>query len=106
MMGEVNYGAAKLAYNSLCQVAGKTGACTGNRDRLGLFTSFSSADNPGTVVTVITTGSTEAGRRAAEISGRICSAISTRFFRERLAAPFAIAGTEIPLEQKTGNTKN
>jgi penicillin-binding protein 2 len=106
MMGAVNYGTAKLAYNSLGQVAGKTGTCRGSRDKLGLFTSFSSADNPRVVVTVITTGSTEAGRRAAEIAGRIYSAISPRFFRERLATPSATAGTEIPLEQKTGNTKN
>ena len=106
MMGAVNYGTAKLAYNSLGQVAGKTGSCTGNRDKLGLFTSFSSVDNPRLVVTVITSGSTEAGRRAAEIAGRIYSAVSPRFFRERLATPSASSGTEIPLEQKVGTVKN
>jgi len=94
MMGAVNFGTARLAHNPLGQVAGKTGTCTGNRDKLGLFTSFSSADNPRVVVTVITTGSTEAGRRAAEIAGRIYSEISPRFFRESLTAP-AEAGTEI-----------
>lgn len=106
MMGAVNYGTAKLAYNPLGQVAGKTGTCTGNRDRLGLFTSFSSADNPRLVVTVITTGSTEAGKRAAEIAGRIYSAVSPRFFRDRLSAPAASAGSEIPMEKETGNMKN
>jgi membrane peptidoglycan carboxypeptidase len=106
MMGAVNYGTAKLAYNSLGQVAGKTGTCRGSRDKLGLFTSFSSADNPRLVVTVITTGSTEAGRRAAEIAGRIYSAISPRFFRERFAAPSASSETEIPFVQKNGNVKN
>lgn len=105
MMGAVNYGTAKLAYNPLGQVAGKTGTCTGARDRLGLFTSFSSADNPRVVVTVITTGSTEAGKRAAEIAGRVYSAISPRFFRERLAAP-AAAGAEIPMEKEMSNMKN
>jgi len=105
MTGAVNYGTAKLAYNPLGQVAGKTGTCTGNRDRLGLFTSFSSVDNPRLVVTVITTGSTEAGRRAAEIAGRIYSSISPRFFRERLTAPAATAGTEIP-EKQISNIKN
>lgn len=94
MMGAVNFGTARLAHNPLGQVAGKTGTCTGNRDKLGLFTSFSSADNPRVVVTVITTGSTEAGRRAAEIAGRIYAEISPRFFRESLTAP-ASAGTEI-----------
>lgn len=106
MMGAVNYGTAKLAYNPLGQVAGKTGTCTGNRDRLGLFTSFSSADNPRLVVTVITTGSTEAGKRAAEIAGRIYSAISPRFFRDRLAAPAAAAGSEIPMEKEVGHLKH
>jgi cell division protein FtsI/penicillin-binding protein 2 len=106
MIGAVNYGTAKLAYNPLGQVAGKTGTCTGNRDKLGLFTSFSSVDNPRVVVTVITTGSTEAGKRAAEIAGRIYSAISPRFFRERFVAPAATAGTEIPLGKETGGTKN
>jgi membrane carboxypeptidase/penicillin-binding protein len=105
MIGAVNYGTARLSYNPLGQVAGKTGTCTGNRDRLGLFTSFSSVDNPKIVVTVITTGSTEAGRRAAEIAGRIYSAISPRFFRERFAAP-AAAGTEIPAGKDVGGTKN
>jgi cell division protein FtsI/penicillin-binding protein 2 len=105
MMGAVNYGTAKLAYNPLGQVAGKTGTCTGARDRLGLFTSFSSAENPRVVVTVITTGSTEAGKRAAEIAGRVYSAISPRFFRERLAAP-AAAGSEIPMEKEMSNLKN
>lgn len=105
MIGAVNYGTAKLAYNPLGQVAGKTGTCTGARDRLGLFTSFSSAENPRVVVTVITTGSTEAGKRAAEIAGRVYSAISPRFFRERLAAP-AAAGSEIPMEKEMSNLKN
>lgn len=105
MMGAVNYGTAKLAYNPLGQVAGKTGSCTGSRDRLGLFTSFSSVDDPRLVVTVITSGSTEAGRRAAEIAGRIYAEISPRFFKDRLTTPAASAGTEFT-EPKTSNVKN
>lgn len=105
MTGAVNYGTAKLAYNPLGQVAGKTGSCTGSRDRLGLFTSFSSVDDPKLVVTVITAGSTEAGRRAAEIAGRIYAEISPRFFKDRLTTPAASAGTEIP-GSKTSTVKN
>jgi membrane carboxypeptidase/penicillin-binding protein len=105
MRGAVNYGTAKLAYNPLGQVAGKTGTCTGSRDRLGLFTSFSSVDDPKLVVTVITTGSTEAGRRAAEIAGRIYADICPRFFKDRVTTPAASAGTEIP-ESKASNVKN
>jgi penicillin-binding protein 2 len=91
MIGAVNYGTAKLAYNPISQVAGKTGTCTGSRDKLGLFTSFSSVENPRLVVTVVTTGSTEAGKRAAEIAGRIYNAISPRFFRDRMVTPAASA---------------
>jgi len=87
MIGSVNFGTGKLAYNPLGQVAGKTGTCTGNRDKLGLFTSFSSVDNPRMVVTVITTGSTEAGVRAAAIAGKIYASIYPKFFRERITTP-------------------
>ncbi len=94
MIGAVNFGTGKLAYNPLGQVAGKTGTCTGSRDKLGLFTSFSSVDNPKLVVTVITTGSTEAGKRAAAMAGRIYNAVSPRFFRDRTITP-ASASLEI-----------
>ncbi len=94
MIGTVNFGTGRLAYNPLGQVAGKTGTCTGNRDKLGLFTSFSSVDNPRVVVTVITTGSTEAGKRAAAIAGRIYGAISPKFFRDRMVTP-ASAGLDV-----------
>jgi penicillin-binding protein 2 len=89
MSGAVNFGTGKLAYNPLGQVAGKTGTCTGSRDKLGLFTSFSSVDNPRLVVTVITTGFTEAGSRAAAIAGKIYAAISPRFFNESEIKPSA-----------------
>lgn len=101
MIGAVNFGTARLAYDPVGQVAGKTGTCTGDtRDKLGLFTSFSSVENPKLVVTVITTGSTEAGKRAAEIAGRVYRAISYRFLREPQALP-ASASIEIGGESKT-----
>jgi cell division protein FtsI/penicillin-binding protein 2 len=104
MIGAVNFGTGKLAYNPLGQVAGKTGTCTGNRDKLGLFTSFSSVDNPKIVVTVITTGSTEAGKRAASIAGRIYNTISPRFFRDRQITP-ASAGMEANSDGSNGGPR-
>jgi penicillin-binding protein 2 len=95
MSGAVNYGTGKLAYDPLGQVAGKTGTCTGATDKLGLFTSFSSIDNPRLVVTVITTGSAEAGKRAADIAGRVYRSISFRFFKQPMTVP-ASAITEFP----------
>jgi membrane peptidoglycan carboxypeptidase len=103
MIGAVNFGTAKLAYDPAGQVAGKTGTCTGNGDRLGLFTSFSSINNPKLVVTVITTGSTEAGKRAAEIAGRIYRTISPRFLRE---TPFTPASAVIEVPNKTAGAAN
>jgi penicillin-binding protein 2 len=91
MSGAVNFGTGKLAYNPLGQVAGKTGSCTGSRDKLGLFTSFSSVDDPKLVVTVITTGYTEAGSRAAAIAGKIYAAIAPKFFIEPESQPASTA---------------
>lgn len=79
MIGAVNYGTARAAYDPIGQVAGKTGTCTGSEAKLGLFTSFSSVTNPRLVVTVITTGSGEAGKRAADIAGKIYRSVSHRF---------------------------
>ncbi|MEP7338372.1 MAG: penicillin-binding transpeptidase domain-containing protein [Acidobacteriota bacterium] len=97
MIGAVNYGTAKRAFNSLGQVAGKTGTCTGNSDKLRLFTSFSSVDNPRLVVTVITTDSKLGGNHASEIAGKVYAAIAPRFFRER-SLTSSSAATEAPAQ--------
>ncbi len=94
MIGAVNFGTAKLAYDPIGQVAGKTGTCT-DHNKLGLFTSFSSINNPKLVVTVITTGSSEAGKRAAEVAGRVYRSISAKYLREAPVAP-AAALIELP----------
>lgn len=96
MIGAVNYGTAKRAFNPLVQVAGKTGTCTGNNDKLRLFTSFSSVDNPRLVVTVITTDSKLGGNHASEIAGKVYAAIAPRFFRERTIISSSAANTEAP----------
>jgi hypothetical protein len=83
MAGAVTYGTGKLAYSPIRQVVGKTGTCTGDeQDKLGLFTSFTSVEQPTLVVTVITNGYQEAGRRAAEIAGKIYGAILPQFVEE------------------------
>ncbi len=86
MAGTVNFGTGKAAFDPMGQVAGKTGTCT-DRDKLGLFTSFNSVDNPRLVVTVITTGRGEAGKKAADIAGRVYRAISYRFLRDQTLNP-------------------
>jgi membrane carboxypeptidase/penicillin-binding protein len=100
MIGAVNYGTAKRAFNALGQVAGKTGTCT-DHDKLRLFTSFSSVDNPRLVITVITTDSKLGGNHASEVAGKIYAAISPRFFRERMITTSS-AGTEAPTPTTRG----
>lgn len=102
MIGAVNYGTARPAANSLFQVAGKTGTCTGDRDKLRLFTSFSSVENPKVVVTVITSDSKFGGNHATAIAGKIYAAIAPRFFRERMIPASATTEVAAPVV-KTAN---
>ncbi|MFI5224438.1 MAG: penicillin-binding transpeptidase domain-containing protein [Nitrospirales bacterium] len=46
MVGAVNYGSGKKAYDPLQTVAGKTGTCIGQGGWLGLFTSYAPLANP------------------------------------------------------------
>ena len=94
MAGTVNFGTGKAAFDPMGQVAGKTGTCT-DRDKLGLFTSFNSVDNPRLVVTVITTGRGEAGKKAADIAGRVYRAISYRFLRDQSMSPIITSASRV-----------
>jgi penicillin-binding protein 2 len=100
MAGTVNYGTGKAAFDPLGQVAGKTGTCT-DRNKLGLFTSFNSVDNPKLIVTVITTGRGEAGKKAADIAGRVYRSISYRFLRDPGVTAAAVATENLNSEAKT-----
>jgi membrane peptidoglycan carboxypeptidase len=80
MIGSVNYGSGKRAYNPTETIAGKTGTCTGQGSKLGLFTSFAPVHDPQLAITVITRGSTSAGYRdASTIAGQIYSGLRSRF---------------------------
>ena len=100
MAGTVNYGTGKAAFDPVGQVAGKTGTCT-DRDKLGLFTSFNSVDNPKLVVTVITTGRGEAGKKAADIAGRVYRSISYRFLRDAGTSTAATTSNDLSGEVKS-----
>src|SRR5688500_11571029 len=54
MVGAVNYGSGKKAYDPLQTVAGKTGTCIGQGAWVGLFTSYAPLANPRLAVVVIT----------------------------------------------------
>jgi cell division protein FtsI/penicillin-binding protein 2 len=79
MIGAVNYGTGKGAYDSMIPAAGKTGTCIGQGSWLGLFGSFAPVGNPRLAVVVVTRGSGERGRVAAGIAGKIYKGLESRF---------------------------
>ena len=79
MIGAVNYGTAKLAYDPVQTIAGKTGTCIGQGSWLGLFASYAPVADPRLAVVVVTRGSGERGRVAAGIAGKIYRSLNTRF---------------------------
>src|SRR5437660_6247957 len=79
MIGAVNYGSGKKAYNPEQTVAGKTGTCIGQGAWLGLFTSYAPVVNPRLAVVVITRGTDAHRHLPAAIAGNIYRALSPRF---------------------------
>lgn len=79
MIGAVNYGSGKKAYNPEQTVAGKTGTCIGQGAWLGLFTSYAPVVNPRLAVVVITRGTDAHAHLPAAIAGNIYRSLSPRF---------------------------
>jgi membrane peptidoglycan carboxypeptidase len=79
MVGAVNYGSGKKAYDPLQTVAGKTGTCIGQGSWLGLFTSYAPLANPRLAVVVISRGSDGRQHLPAAVAGRIYRELNSRF---------------------------
>lgn len=79
MLGAVNYGTAKRAYDDSLNIAGKTGSCIGQGSWLGLFASVAPVVNPKLAIVVVTRGSGERGKYASAIAGNIYKSLSHRF---------------------------
>ncbi|MBC7932716.1 MAG: hypothetical protein H7Z38_19310, partial [Rubrivivax sp.] len=82
MIGAVNYGTAKRAYDPLQTIAGKTGSCieqSPTRPWLGLFTSYAPVHDPKISVTVILRGSGARGKWASAVAGDIYRNLHERF---------------------------
>ncbi|MDT5263094.1 MAG: penicillin-binding protein 2 [Acidobacteriota bacterium] len=71
MIGAVNYGTAKRAYNPLETIAGKTGSCIGQGSWLGLFTSYAPVQDPQLAITVILRNSGARGKYASAVAGDV-----------------------------------
>lgn len=79
MVGAVNYGSGKKAYDPLQTVAGKTGTCIGQGGWVGLFTSYAPLVSPRLAVVVIGRGPDARGHFPAAVAGRIYRELNGRF---------------------------
>ena len=79
MVGAVNYGSGRRAYDPLQTVAGKTGTCIGSSGWVGLFTSYAPLANPRLAVVVITQGSDARRHFPAAVAGEIYRELNHRF---------------------------
>src|ERR1051326_141391 len=79
MIGAVNYGSGKKAYNPEQTVAGKTGTCIGQGAWLGLFTSYAPGVHSQLAVGVIKRGTDAHAHLPAAIAGNIYRSLSARF---------------------------
>jgi membrane peptidoglycan carboxypeptidase len=80
MIGSVNYGSGRRAYDPLQTVAGKTGTCNGGGGSwVGLFTSYAPLANPRLAVVVITRGTDAHHHLPAAVAGQIYRDLHDRF---------------------------
>jgi membrane peptidoglycan carboxypeptidase len=79
MVGAVNYGSGKKAYDPMQTVAGKTGTCIQQGAWVGLFTSYAPLANPRLAVVVIARGSDGRKHFPAAVAGRIYRDLNRRF---------------------------
>jgi membrane peptidoglycan carboxypeptidase len=92
MIGSVNYGSGKKAFDPLQTIAGKTGTCIGSdRSWLGLFTSYAPVQNPQLAVVVIAKGSDGRGHIPAYVAGQIYKSLRHRFGPGKDVSPYASA---------------
>jgi membrane peptidoglycan carboxypeptidase len=79
MVGAVNYGSGRRAYDPLQTVAGKTGTCIGQGGWVGLFTSYAPLAKPRLAVVVITEGTDAHSHLPAAVAGTIYRDLNHRF---------------------------
>jgi len=79
MVGSVNYGSGRRAYDPAQTVAGKTGTCIGDNGWVGLFTSYAPLANPRLTVVVIAEGTDGRRHFPAAVAGEIYRQLNHRF---------------------------
>lgn len=79
MIGAVNYGSGRKAYNPSETIAGKTGTCLQEGTWVGLFASYAPLTNPRLAVVVIGLGPDGRGHFPAVVAGEIYRNLNHRF---------------------------
>ena len=79
MVGAVNYGSGRKAYDPTQTVAGKTGTCIGDNGWVGLFASYAPLANPRLAVVVIAEGTDARRHFPAAVAGAIYRGLNHRF---------------------------
>ena len=79
MVGSVNYGSGRRAYDPGQTIAGKTGTCIEQGKWVGLFTSYAPLINPRLAVVVVARGADAHSHFPAAVAGRIYRDLNGRF---------------------------
>ncbi len=79
MIGSVNYGSGRRAFNPGEVIAGKTGTCIEQGVWVGLFTSYAPLNNPRLAVVVIGRGADGRNHFPVSVAGRIYRDLGSRF---------------------------
>jgi penicillin-binding protein 2 len=92
MIGSVNYGSGKRAFDAMQTIAGKTGTCIGSdRSWLGLFASYAPVQNPRLAIVVVIKGSDGRRHFPAFVAGQIYRSLKHRFGNDSDGMPYASA---------------
>lgn len=83
MIGAVNYGSGRRAFDPRETIAGKTGTCIDQGSWIGLFTSYAPVNDPELAVVVIAKGSDARNHFPAAVAGRIYRELNSRFASAR-----------------------
>jgi len=102
MVGAVNYGSGRRAYDPAQTVAGKTGTCIGSGGWVGLFTSYAPLANPRLAVVVIAQGSDGRRHFPAAVAGEIYRELNHRF---GTAINMQVASTADDEEKEVADTE-
>jgi cell division protein FtsI/penicillin-binding protein 2 len=91
MIGSVNYGSGRKAYDPQQTIAGKTGTCIGSGSVwVGLFTSYAPVEDPQLAIAVVGRGSDARGHFPAAVAGQIYRTLNYRFGKHGGKSPFAL----------------